>query len=69
MPSNEILPMNSRSVFRWRLPRRTLLLGKRTLIMGVLNVTPDSFSDGGEFLQPEAAVKSALAMQKAGADI
>lgn len=61
--------MNPRAIFRWRLPRRTLVLGKRTLIMGVLNVTPDSFSDGGEFLQPEAAVKRALAMQKAGADI
>jgi len=61
--------MNSRAIFRWRLPRRTLLLGKRTLIMGVLNVTPDSFSDGGEFVKTETAVKCALAMQKAGADI
>jgi dihydropteroate synthase len=61
--------MKSRAIFRWRLPRRVLLLGKRTLIMGVLNVTPDSFSDGGEFLSPQAAEKRALAMQKAGADI
>ena len=34
-----------------RLPSRTLVLGERTLIMGVLNVTPDSFSDGGKFLE------------------
>src|ERR1700684_2530848 len=69
MPSIEILPMKSRAIFRWRLPRRVLLLGKRTLIMGVLNVTPDSFSDGGEFFSPQAAEKRALAIQKAGADI
>ena len=52
-----------------RLPSRTLLLGERTLIMGVLNVTPDSFSDGGKFLHPEAAVERALAMEREGADI
>ncbi len=39
-----------RSVFHWNLGTRALELGKRTLIMGVLNVTPDSFSDGGQFL-------------------
>jgi dihydropteroate synthase len=37
--------------------------------MGVLNITPDSFSDGGEFLDPEAAVAAGLAMAAAGADI
>lgn len=52
-----------------RLPSRTLVLGERTLIMGVLNVTPDSFSDGGKFLHPEAAVERALAMEREGADI
>jgi len=44
-------------------------LGRRTLLMGVLNVTPDSFSDGGEFLQPERAVQHALQMLDEGADI
>ena len=43
--------------------------GERTLVMGVLNVTPDSFSDGGRFFDPEAAVARALAMVEDGADI
>jgi dihydropteroate synthase len=46
-----------------------LRLGERTLVMGVLNVTPDSFSDGGKFLDPALAVEQALAMEKAGADL
>ncbi|MFZ0911954.1 MAG: dihydropteroate synthase [Candidatus Korobacteraceae bacterium] len=58
-----------RPYFRWQLRSRTLELGRRTLIMGVLNVTPDSFSDGGEFLQPERAVQHALHMLDEGADI
>ncbi len=48
---------------------RSLLLGKRTLIMGVLNVTPDSFSDGGNFFLKNKAVEQALAMEADGADI
>ena len=55
--------------FRWRLASRTLILGKRTLIMGVLNVSPDSFSDGGKFLEVRAAIRHAFEMAKAGADI
>ncbi len=47
----------------------SLLLGERTLVMGVLNVTPDSFSDGGEFLQPESAIEHAYAIERAGADL
>jgi dihydropteroate synthase len=46
-----------------------LRLGARTLVMGVLNVTPDSFSDGGLFLEPEAAIEHGLRMAKEGADI
>jgi dihydropteroate synthase len=61
--------MFHRRSFRWRLPARTLVLGERTLVMGVLNVTPDSFSDGGSFLNADAAVARALAMDSAGADI
>jgi dihydropteroate synthase len=61
--------MFHRRKFRLRLPSRTLRLGERTLVMGVLNVTPDSFSDGGLFLDPEAAVARALEMERAGADI
>jgi dihydropteroate synthase len=45
------------------------VLGERTLVMGVLNVTPDSFSDGGRFFTVDEAVKHAVAMEKAGADI
>ncbi len=58
-----------RPYFRWRLRSRMLELGRRTLIMGVLNVTPDSFSDGGEFFQQERAVQHALQMLDEGADI
>jgi len=56
-------------IFRLRLPSRTLVLGERTLLMGVLNVTPDSFSDGGHFLDPDAATLRALEIERAGADI
>jgi dihydropteroate synthase len=55
--------------FRLKLPSGTLVLGERTLVMGVLNVTPDSFSDGGLFLDPAAAAARALEMQRAGADL
>jgi dihydropteroate synthase len=53
----------------WQLRTRALSLGERTLIMGVLNVTPDSFSDGGQFLEPDAAVQHALSMLDQGADL
>lgn len=52
-----------------KLPTRTLVLGERTLIMGILNVTPDSFSDGGRFAAPGAAVARALELERQGADI
>src|SRR5580704_12482953 len=61
--------MFRRRRFKVRLPSKTLLLGERTLVMGVLNVTPDSFSDGGLFLDTNAAVARALEIEKAGADI
>ena len=53
----------------WKLRSRALELGERTLTMGVLNVTPDSFSDGGEFFGAEAAAQRALSLLDAGADI
>ena len=58
-----------RAVFQWNLGKRTLELGKRTLIMGVVNVTPDSFSDGGLYLDAGAAIEHALRMLDEGADI
>lgn len=61
--------MLRRKLYRLKLSRRTLLLGERTLVMGVLNVTPDSFSDGGKFFSLEKAIEGALAMERAGADI
>jgi dihydropteroate synthase len=53
----------------WRLRERTLLLGERTLIMGILNVTPDSFSDGGRYDDPDRAFARAVEIEDAGADI
>lgn len=61
--------MGPRKKFRLKLRTRTLVLGERTLLMGVLNVTPDSFSDGGKYDQPELAIERALAMERAGADL
>ncbi|HEX4663753.1 MAG TPA: dihydropteroate synthase, partial [Terriglobales bacterium] len=58
-----------RPQFDWKLHSRSLKLGERTLIMGIVNVTPDSFSDGGEFLDPHSAVNHALSMRDEGADI
>ena len=59
----------TRPSYAWRLRRRTLKLGPRTLVMGILNVTPDSFSDGGRFLSSDHALAHALAMLDGGADI
>ena len=53
----------------WRLRTRALELGRRTLVMGVVNVTPDSFSDGGAFLEPDAAVAHALQLLEDSADL
>ncbi len=48
---------------------RSFALGARTWVMGILNVTPDSFSDGGSFADPDAALARALALAAAGADV
>ena len=61
--------MFRRKRFRLHLPSRTLSLGERTLVMGVLNITPDSFSDGGAYLDSEAAIARALQIEHDGADI
>lgn len=54
---------------RWRIGDRAIECGPPTLVMGVLNVTPDSFSDGGRFLDHEAAVAHGLRMAEEGAAI
>ena len=48
---------------------RTLTLGERTLLMGIINVTPDSFSDGGERFDPRHAIEAGVAMVEQGADL
>ena len=60
--------MVHRSKFEIRIGRSRISLGERTLIMGVVNITPDSFSDGGRFLKPARAVKHALNLVREGAD-
>jgi dihydropteroate synthase len=66
---NSRMPFLARPTFDWRLRTRTLALGSRTLIMAILNATPDSFSDGGQFLAPEKALDHALFLLDEGADI
>lgn len=58
-----------RPTYQWKLGSRSLELGKRTLIMGIVNVTPDSFSDGGQFLDRDRAVEHATRLLEQGADI
>ena len=53
----------------WKIAGRTVDLSERALIMGVLNVTPDSFSDGGEFFTAEKAVAQGQRMAAEGAQI
>jgi len=59
----------TRDSFQINTPRRSIQIGGRTLIMGILNVTPDSFSDGGRYIIPADAVEKALKMEDEGADI
>ncbi|MBV8820892.1 MAG: dihydropteroate synthase [Acidobacteriaceae bacterium] len=55
--------------FHWKVRQRDITLGERTLLMGVLNVTPDSFSDGGRYSDPDRAFSRALELEDQGADI
>src|SRR5256884_9719671 len=63
------LRMNFRKKFNLRLRSGKLVLGERTLVMGVLNITPDSFFDGGKFYAEEQAMEHAVEMERAGADL
>src|SRR5437016_14349506 len=58
-----------RPEYNWRLRERELKLGERTLVMGVLNITPDSFSEAGLHFSPPAAVERGLRLLEEGADI
>lgn len=53
----------------WKLKQREIPLGDRTLLLGVLNVTPDSFSDGGKYSDPDRAFARAVEIEEQGADI
>src|ERR1700678_2309874 len=59
----------TRKRFEWKIRDTSLILGERTLIVSVLNVTPDSFSDGGKCLDPDRAFARAVEMEEEGADI
>jgi len=63
------MPLHNRRHYILCLPNHTIELGPRTLIMGILNVTPDSFSDGGRFLETSAAIERAWRIAEEGADI
>lgn len=60
--------MKSRPQFELEIKDRKIRLGERTLVMGVVNVTPDSFSDGGLYLAPDRAIRHGLEMARQGAD-
>ena len=59
----------TRTISHWKLRTRSIELGRRTLIMGIVNITPDSFSDGGNYLDPQAAIAHALRLLNEGADL
>ena len=61
--------MADRKRFEWKLRSRTLQLGDRPLLVAILNITPDSFSDGGKYTDPDRAVARALELEELGADI
>jgi dihydropteroate synthase len=63
------MPFALRARYDWKLRTRSLPLGERTVLMGVLNTTPDSFSDGGAFDSPATAIEHGLQMLEDGADI
>ncbi|MDP9112227.1 MAG: dihydropteroate synthase [Acidobacteriota bacterium] len=59
----------ARKHFEWKVRDKAIQLGERTLIVGVLNVTPDSFSDGGKYADPDRAFARAVELEEEGADI
>jgi len=77
MPQNNCRPMFAQSLAdrfpkratSWRLIDRTLEFGKLPLLMGIVNITPDSFSDGGQFFARDEAVRQSLKLLDDGADI
>src|SRR5437667_12312431 len=74
-PNSQFEIRNSKSLFlmrqhySWVLPRITIELGLRTAVMGILNVTPDSFSDGGMYFDRDKAIARGKELEQEGADI
>jgi len=66
---SEILKNSRQKEFIFKTSKREIVLGKKTIVMGILNITPDSFSDGGLFYNSKTAVDRALQMIDEGADI
>ncbi|MGA2797996.1 MAG: dihydropteroate synthase [Thermoguttaceae bacterium] len=64
-----MIPADLKATDRWKLRSKTLHVGRIPLLMGIVNVTPDSFSDGGKYLDPDKAVAHGLKLACAGADI
>ena len=64
-----MIPADLKVSDRWKLQGKTLVVGRIPLLMGIINVTPDSFSDGGLYLDPDKAVAHGLELAAAGADI
>lgn len=64
----ELLTNAGREIHTLRTPRRQITIGGRTQIMGILNVTPDSFSDGGRYASTEDAIRCGCAMDETGVD-
>lgn len=60
---------NVRKLYYWKLKQREVKLGERTVLLGVLNVTPDSFTDGGKYSDPDRAFARAVELEEQGADI
>lgn len=69
MSMNSFYTMSTRKPYSWNCRNRVITLGERSLVMGILNTTPDSFSDGGVYFDPAAAVAHALEMEAQGADM
>jgi dihydropteroate synthase len=59
----------TRRPFVWKLKNREIKFGERTLLMGVLNVTPDSFSDGEKYMDPDRAFARAVELEEQGAEV
>ena len=69
VPGSPMTTASTRCAASWRLRTRVLELGRRTLVMGIVNVTPDSFSDGGLYLDSRLALGRSMQLLDEGADI